>query len=314
MESILHAPGAHIKDGVLKVPGDAQITLKPKKPVSTDNISLNASSVTKKVLVLRADTPSESTSSTRAQISNAVFGTNGDPVNLKSQYAECSYNKLTFNPVSSLNGINIANGVGEVTLSSTVTTMDRYGAMNAMLGAANAKYGNLETLVDNGSLDYVMLCVPPGTAGSWIAYAYPNSWLSVYNNQWCNYVSAQMHEVGHNLGLAHSGETDTYDDKSGMMGYSYSSSDTPKMCFNAAKNWQLGWYPNGKYSIVPLSTGSGQKSFTGHLIGLSEYGSLDTSKNDKVMVQITGYSDDYYVSFNRKSGINSGHTRAGIKY
>jgi hypothetical protein len=60
-----------------------------------------------------------------------------------------------------------------------------------------------------------------------------NSWLSVYNNQWCNYVSGQMHgkynviffhdsnirniEIGHNLNLAHSGETSTYDDQSGMV-------------------------------------------------------------------------------------------------
>jgi len=28
-----------------------------------------------------------------------------------------------------------------------------------------------------------------------IAYAYINSWNSVYSNQWCNYLSAEMHEV-----------------------------------------------------------------------------------------------------------------------
>jgi len=37
--------------------------------------------------------------------------------------------------------------------------------------------------------------------GAWIAYAYVNSWLTVYNNNYCNYVSAQMHELGHNLNL-----------------------------------------------------------------------------------------------------------------
>jgi predicted transcriptional regulator len=27
---------------------------------------------------------------------------------------------------------------------------------------------------------------------------------SVYSNEWCNYVSGQMHEIGHNLNFAHS--------------------------------------------------------------------------------------------------------------
>ena len=41
---------------------------------------------------------------------------------------------------------------------------------------------------------------------SGIAYAYMNSWMSVYKDNWCNYVSAQMHELGHNLNLGHSNE------------------------------------------------------------------------------------------------------------
>ena len=305
-ESIIHIPGANILNGVLAVPDNARISVERKDP-EVVAMSLNAASETKKVLVLRADAPSGSTTSNIAQISNAVFGTSGDPINLKSQYAACSFGKLKFEPVSAtFNGNNIAAGVGEVSLSINVNGIDNGVVRQAMLEAADAKYGSLATKVSNGEIDYVMLCIPPGTSGGWIAYAYINYWLSVYNNQWCNFVSAQMHELGHNLNLAHSGESATYDDQSGMMGYSYSSSDTPIMCFNAAKNWQLNWYPNGEYSVAPLSTGSGPKSFTGHLLGLSDYGSLDTTTTDKIIVQITGYNDDYYVSFNRKSGINSG--------
>ena len=48
----------------------------------------------------------------------------------------------------------------------------------------------------NTIADYVILCLPPGTLGGWIAYAYINSWLSVYNDNWCRYPSAQLHEVG----------------------------------------------------------------------------------------------------------------------
>lgn len=51
-----------------------------------------------------------------------------------------------------------------------------------------------------------------------IAYAYLNQKISVYNDNWCLSLSGQMHELGHNLNLHHSGEGDEeYGDKSGMM-------------------------------------------------------------------------------------------------
>ena len=72
-----------------------------------------------------------------------------------------------------------------------------------------------------------MYCLPPGTL-SGIAYAFINSWMSVYSNEWCNYPSGQIHELGHNFGYAHSNEgTTNYDDRSGMMGYSYSKDEGP---------------------------------------------------------------------------------------
>ena len=82
--------------------------------------------------------------------------------------------------------------------------------------------------------------------------------------------------------------------------------DKPVMCFNAANNWQLGWFPNGRHSIKPLES----DSFIGNLIGLSDYGSLTETSTEKVMIQILGHEQDYYVSFNREIGINSG-TREG---
>jgi len=63
--------------------------------------------------------------------------------------------------------------------------------------------------------DHVMLCLPRGTdGGQLLAYAYINHWLSVYHDEWCNKPSAQMHDIGHNMGLAHSGEgTEQYADQ-----------------------------------------------------------------------------------------------------
>jgi hypothetical protein len=73
-----------------------------------------------------------------------------------------------------------------------------------------------------------MYCLPPGAMNG-IAYAFVNSWMSVYSNQWCNYPSGQIHELGHNFGYAHSNEgSATYADQSGLMGYSYGQDDGPK--------------------------------------------------------------------------------------
>jgi hypothetical protein len=117
--------------------------------------------------------------------------------------------------------------------------------------------------------NFVMYCLPSGVMDG-IVYAYINPWNSVYTNEWCNYVSSQVHEVslvffhqiclnpciyilnkhtlasllrfvrtqlGHNLNYAHSNEAGTYNDQTDMMGYSYFSDDGPIMCFNGAKSW-----------------------------------------------------------------------------
>merc|ERR1719221_2027179 len=148
------------------------------------------------------------------------------------------------------------------------------------------------------------MVLPSGTnsgGSSWIAYAYVNHWLSVYNDQWGSYVSAQVHEIGHNLGLAHSGENDlAYDDKSGFMGYSYSNNDGPIMCYNGAKNWQLAWYTDAYAIAEPMVT-----EWSGRLIGIASYAEAGTGMYVVLKVE-TGTDTDYYVSFNYKSGINAG--------
>ena len=113
-------------------------------------------------------------------------------------------------------------------------------------------------------------------------------------------------EIGHNIGLAHSGETATYDDQTGMMGYSYESDDGPVMCFNAAKNWQLGWYPQGEYAVV-------NSFFEGKIFGIADYGAfingdLNVGNGEIIMAKLidSAAGEDWYVSFNRDTGINSG--------
>jgi hypothetical protein len=136
---------------------------------------------TKEILAVRVIALDASTTSSESEIS----GTSGDAVNLKSQYEARSYNKLQINPA---NTNAVSNGVTTVNISNNVSGTSDSTIRTAVVNAATASLGNLSS-----QFDHLMLCLPPGTSGGWIAYAYVNSWLSVYNNQWCNYVSGQMH-------------------------------------------------------------------------------------------------------------------------
>lgn len=70
----------------------------------------------------------------------------------------------------------------------------------------------------------------------------PPRWLGVYSHKWCTYPSAQLHEVGHNLGLSHAGENgNEYADTSGFIG-DVSCLDEQRRCFTGPKRYKLGWF------------------------------------------------------------------------
>jgi hypothetical protein len=155
-----------------------------------------------------------------------VFGTNSDAFNLKSAYAQCSAGQLNFNPkenTSGADGASINNGVLTITLPSMKAADGDVAIREAVTDRIKELFGNDMTKV----ADYWMYCLPPG-ALSGVAYAYINWYISVYNNEWCDKPSAQVHELGHNLNFGHSGENGgTYEDQTGMMGYSYSQDEGP---------------------------------------------------------------------------------------
>lgn len=126
----------------------------------------------------------------------------------------------------------------------------------------------------------------------------------------CNYPSAQMHEIGHNLNFAHSNEGATsYADQSGMMGYSYSNDDGPIMCFNSAKSYQSGWYPTK--AVTPIFADCG--GFNGKLYGLADFDG-NVSGNRTTVVKINDSragAFDFFVNYNKKSGVNSGTVEGG---
>mmetsp|Transcript_38211 Transcript_38211/g.68890 ORF Transcript_38211/g.68890 Transcript_38211/m.68890 type:complete len:576 (+) Transcript_38211:87-1814(+) len=260
---------------------------------------------TRSVLAVRVVTTDKTVGYGEAALSDDVFGTTGDVVNLRTQYSACSHGQLDFQPISDKDmtsnpndgTTNIRNGVVTIKVNNASTEGD--GVVRpATTNALTAAFG----IAARDLADHVMYCLPPGTM-SGIAYAYINSWNSVFDDDWCRYVSVQMHEIGHNINLAHSGEGQTYDDQTGFMGYSYSQDDQ-KMCFNNAKSWQLGWFPDAAATI-----GVGQ-SYNGPLKGQVNYIVGDPSQ-DRVLVKIVSGSEAVYVGFNHQTKHNINTAEGG---
>merc|ERR1711957_539359 len=121
-----------------------------------------------------------------------------------------------------------------------------------------------------------------------------------YDDNICLAVSYQMHEIGHNLMLSQGGIIGNEDgDTSPTMGFSVNE-DNANRCFNAPKNWLMGWYADRHKLLNPLQT----PEFLGRLVGLSQY--RKTVARDYVIVKIVGTNkNDIYVSLNTATGINS---------
>lgn len=290
------------------VPDDGRVDgeeppLRGAKPPRTDR-RLASPTGDLNTLVVRVNALDNSPTANAAQISSDVFG---DEYCLKTQYAKCSYNQLRIQEYIPGNGIsNIpteANAPGVVDIYVNVNAEG--ATTEALQAAANAELQQRFGVSNPGTLfDLVLFCMPPGM-GNWLAYAYIGRWDSYYNNDWCQAMSSQMHEVGHSIGLHHSGEyegsdpTKEYGDQTDMMGFSYRSDDTPEMCFNPAKNWQLGWYepktvelnPNNDLSMDPT---------TFVVNGVVNYN--DNTPGSYIVIKI----GDFYIGFNRATSFNVG--------
>ena len=140
---------------------------------------------TKEMVAIRIVANDVSTTASESEISDSWFGTYGDPVNLKTQIEACSFKKLVMNAAET---DEVSDGVYTVTIPYDVNGAKNAIIRNAAIAAAEKDLGGLMP-----QFDHVMLCIPPGTRGSWIAYAYVNFFMSVYNDEWCTFVSGQMH-------------------------------------------------------------------------------------------------------------------------
>jgi hypothetical protein len=83
--------------------------------------------------------------------------------------------------------------------------------------------------------------------------------------------------------------------------------DTGKMCYNPAKNWQIGWYNDRKTMLTPLSEISGWETIV-TVVGIADY-----QKNTRFPVVLkleTGAANDYFIGFNRAAEMNADNKEA----
>jgi len=256
----------------------------------------------KRTLVIRIVGNGTGPKANISQLREEIFGTG---VSLTSQMESCSHGQMTIEPFSGpTNGGYFKGSIVGGVIELRITT-DPHGKTDKRMenDANSAAY---YVLGDLGSqFDLVLFAMPPGITPGFAAYAYIGSPFSYYSNESIEDVMVQMHEVGHNLGLQHAGERlpgegahEEYGDPSGYMGYS--STSDPRMCYNAANNYQLGWY--SQYSITPTSANGYGGTFV--ISGVAGYNVTDDSKFVSLRLEQETLTADYYIGYNWKFGMN----------
>lgn len=273
---------------------------------------------TKRVLVFRItgthNRVTKSPTASSSVVSDAVFGTVSDSVNLRSQYSACSYNQIDMAPASGPELDNYLASPGVIDISVQVGEWKSEHLSNAVIEKAEANVTSGGFDLDLEDYDHVLYHMPPDTIkpgltiGSWVAYASKPGFESWYNDDQILYVSNQMHEVGHNLDMHHSGDiTQTgagfeYGDTTCSMGFGAGVSDTHK-CFNSAKMFELEWYSDRVVSIDPARRSD---IFYGKVIGVSDYN--ESTSNHTLVVEIKSFAaeeQNTYLTYNRAEGINA---------
>ena len=132
-------------------------------------------------------------------MSDNVFGTGGDNVNLVSQLRTCSNGRSNAIPGGlpgyDLMGIQSAPNVVNITIG-----VPHEGSYEPMRVAAQRKlnehFGNAGALDDY--MDHALFMVPEGTY-QWSAYAHVGSFIQVYQGAYYSLPGVLLHKHGHNM-------------------------------------------------------------------------------------------------------------------
>jgi len=235
---------------------------------------------TRRVMIVRVSTLDSQPENTLSEIIDGLFV---NKPNFQSQYQACSFGQLNWELAEAVD-LTLNRPISNFTSGSAVVQ----AAVNKILKRKNTN--NILSLADN-----FMFCVAPGTPG-WIAVAGVNYWRSAYQSGWCLSLSATMHEMGHNLGLIHSGAgMNFYGDESGYMGYGDSRLGYPLKCFNGVKSHQLGWYETREWALNV--TEQPYRIFLASFVDFAK-----TTTDQPVLLSIDSF---WYLQYNQAKGFNN---------
>lgn len=146
-----------------------------------------------KVLIVRVNyrgaTPKLNAADLRARILG-IGNTNQIGQDMAGQFDDCSFGKLKF---QAFQGQNINQGVTDISITKSVS------GSNAITTLQNLVIDQVQKDWGTKNIDHIMMVFPNVSlqfnGRSYIAFAYLNSNISVFKDEWAGYLSALVHEV-----------------------------------------------------------------------------------------------------------------------
>mmetsp|Transcript_14639 Transcript_14639/g.20885 ORF Transcript_14639/g.20885 Transcript_14639/m.20885 type:complete len:614 (-) Transcript_14639:293-2134(-) len=222
---------------------------------------------------------------------------------MKKQFARCSGGKYT--PTEATVSGSVSNFSGGV-LEVTVSNLNGVDATTCMSRAINAIPSGI-------SYDMKMIICPQEVDfGSLGAVAYVNGDTSWYMNNFGSFPHFQMHEIGHNLNMAHSnsfysdglGNRELKDPTCNMGSEAVDTKDWGNLCYNAPKSYYTGWYPT--IEVDPRT-----ENLKESLIGVNDF--VDGLRSTEyVVIKIKGSGQVSQFNIGRPAYFLMYHVKEGI--
>ncbi len=173
--------GATLSQDKLIVPQGTRTEFGESQPLGLER-KLAPGDGRRKVLAVWVTARDSNPTLTPQQLSDKIFGTINDSVNLKERMASCSYDELLIEPYVDN---NVINGVIQVSLNQNVVSEDHENVRKNVVEAVGTLLGKQ---LPFAGLQHLMVCLPPGTLKEsnprWAAYGkyeviVPGTWMSV---------------------------------------------------------------------------------------------------------------------------------------